>query len=331
MENAMTTSAAGVPAKRHLAPSAEQRPSAGRCICGVTLVDEDELIPIARADERGSSRFARDLIATTSARQRESVVREKLDGIGFEWLGYYTSRRLAAGGASRTFVRTYAPTEWSQQYFEQRYHEVDPRLVRQQRSSLPLVWDLRSIDETIEQQPASPRSRRFQSDLHGSGIGSGIFCRVVTTDSQMVEETAISLVSSEASRRWIDDRVLADALTFALSLRDYLSQRVRIDAPVVNETGDDAAGGGAGNLPPAQQAVLRHVASGLTDREMAHELGISPHAVDYHLRQLRRRFGVRNRVQLVAAAARSIGIAGGPAAVATPATPQGAESCYGNP
>ena len=37
-------------------------------------------------------------------------------------------------------------------------------------------------------------------------------------------------------------------------------------------------------------------------RYVAHERQLSPHTVDYHMRQLRRRFAVRNRVQLVNAA-----------------------------
>lgn len=34
-------------------------------------------------------------------------------------------------------------------------------------------------------------------------------------------------------------------------------------------------------------------------RTLARQLGLSPHAVDYHLRHLRRQLGVRNRTQLV--------------------------------
>jgi DNA-binding CsgD family transcriptional regulator len=47
-----------------------------------------------------------------------------------------------------------------------------------------------------------------------------------------------------------------------------------------------------------QQEILRAVERGLSDKEIAARLGISTYAVDYHMRQLRRQFGARNRVQL---------------------------------
>jgi DNA-binding CsgD family transcriptional regulator len=44
------------------------------------------------------------------------------------------------------------------------------------------------------------------------------------------------------------------------------------------------------------------VARGMGDKEISAALQMSQHNVDYHLRQLRKRFGVRNRMQLVQAA-----------------------------
>ena len=47
--------------------------------------------------------------------------------------------------------------------------------------------------------------------------------------------------------------------------------------------------------------VCGHVARGESDKRIAHHLRISSHAVDYHMRQLRSRFAVHNRVQLAQA------------------------------
>lgn len=55
-------------------------------------------------------------------------------------------------------------------------------------------------------------------------------------------------------------------------------------------------------LSPAQGDILRCVASGLSNKEIARKMLMSPYNVDYHLRCLRKRFLVRNRVQLVRAA-----------------------------
>jgi DNA-binding CsgD family transcriptional regulator len=48
----------------------------------------------------------------------------------------------------------------------------------------------------------------------------------------------------------------------------------------------------------AERRVAEHVASGLTNREVAERLFLSRHTVDFHLRQAFRKAGVRSRVQL---------------------------------
>lgn len=62
-----------------------------------------------------------------------------------------------------------------------------------------------------------------------------------------------------------------------------------------------AAAAPAPTLSRTQQEVLRCLVRGMADREISEHLKLSPHTVDYHLRQLRKRFGARNRVQLILA------------------------------
>jgi len=51
-------------------------------------------------------------------------------------------------------------------------------------------------------------------------------------------------------------------------------------------------------LTAAERGVAEHVAAGLTNRETAAELFISPHTVDYHLRQIFRKLDIDSRIQL---------------------------------
>jgi DNA-binding NarL/FixJ family response regulator len=51
-------------------------------------------------------------------------------------------------------------------------------------------------------------------------------------------------------------------------------------------------------LTECELAVAGHVARGLTNKETATLLYVSPHTVDYNLRQIFRRLDVRSRVEM---------------------------------
>lgn len=56
---------------------------------------------------------------------------------------------------------------------------------------------------------------------------------------------------------------------------------------------------GAPALTPRQKQILRLVAEGLTNREIAHHFGISVRTVEVHRFNLMRRLRVRNVAQLI--------------------------------
>ena len=60
-----------------------------------------------------------------------------------------------------------------------------------------------------------------------------------------------------------------------------------------------ASGKAKGNLTPRQKQILRLVAQGLTNREVAHQLKISVRTVEVHRFNLMRRLKVRNVAQLL--------------------------------
>lgn len=51
-------------------------------------------------------------------------------------------------------------------------------------------------------------------------------------------------------------------------------------------------------LTPTQTRVFRSIQSGLSNREIAHELGIAEATVKIHMTALMRRLSVRNRTQV---------------------------------
>jgi DNA-binding NarL/FixJ family response regulator len=62
---------------------------------------------------------------------------------------------------------------------------------------------------------------------------------------------------------------------------------------------DGAEEGGDGALTRRELGVLRLVAQGLSNKEIASELGISTHTVKYHLASLLGKLGVHSRTEAV--------------------------------
>jgi DNA-binding CsgD family transcriptional regulator len=68
--------------------------------------------------------------------------------------------------------------------------------------------------------------------------------------------------------------------------------------PPDGSTEEDLAADRWASLTEAERTIAQQVARGLTNRETAALLFLSPHTVDYHLRQIYRKLGVQSRVEL---------------------------------
>jgi DNA-binding CsgD family transcriptional regulator len=247
----------------------------------------------------GIPRMVSDLRAAATPEEREHLVRGMLHAIGFEWMGYGTMLHVQGEVVPRSFFTSYTPPKWTEHYFSERYYEIDPRHHEAPCSGLPLVWDLDDLDTSLQNHPMKSLARRFIDDLRDSGIRSGIFL-CLASPSNTAERTVVSMCSSAANRRWIVDGVVGQALTLGLCLHEFLSRDTHVAGPPASAKG---------RLSPLQQEILQCLIRGLSDKEIAYRLNLSAYNVDYHLRQLRRRFAARNRVQLVSAAmASSLGI-----------------------
>lgn len=229
------------------------------------------------------------LLRAGSAKAREQVVRQRLHALGFEWLAYGTVAVQGGRSKALSFFTSYANKDWVLRYFSERYHQVDSRHQSAPTSSLPLMWDADSLWKAVPDGRGTLLHRRFLEDFFASGIRSGIFFRVASP-MRPGQHAVISLMSSAPQRAWIDETLAGEALMLGLNVHEYLSRYARLSA---------AQPHALARISQTQQCILEHLRQGRSDKEIANLLNLSPHAVDYHMRQLRRHFEARNRVQLV--------------------------------
>ena len=110
-----------------------------------------------------------------------------------------------------------------------------------------------------------------------------------------VTETVLSLSGGPRLARAVpvyDDASLAGALVSLGSRPTPGSDAVRRD---------DETARGWSSLTEAERNIAQQVARGLTNRETAALLFLSPHTVDYHLRQIYRKLSVQSRVEMARA------------------------------
>jgi DNA-binding CsgD family transcriptional regulator len=260
---------------------------------GVVLYGESDLVLTdGQPRSGGSPKLVSELIAAGSAFERERLVRDRLQAIGFDWLAYGTVVYLGGEVIPRSFLTTYSHPAWTGKYFSERYYEVDQRHHEAPCPGLPMVWDMQDLQIAPLRRSSPGRVARFERDFADSGIRCGVFFSLVSPRHQN-ERIVISLMSGAADRRWIADSVVGQAMTLGLCLHEFQSRYT---------TMSPTAKGRQNRLSAMQQEILDCLIRGLSDKEIAYRLNLSSYNVDYHLRQLRRRFAARNRVQLVSAA-----------------------------
>ena len=209
--------------------------------------------------------------------------------LGFDWMGFgYVD---GTDGAVRPleFSADLAHPRWVHQYFSRGYAACDPRLAAFARSNLPYVWNPRRLLLDGLASTACPKLlREFIDGLDGAGLRSGVFFGVPSMHG--ARRGFVSLASIRADCSWIDDACLGAVLTLGLACATVLG--------ALQEGGRPADVAEPHELSETQREIVGCLRTGMSDKQIAYALSITRHNVDYHMRQLRRRYGARNRVQL---------------------------------
>jgi DNA-binding CsgD family transcriptional regulator len=253
---------------------------------------EDELTrrPGAPRPSQGAG-LLHELLQAPNASARQDVWRAALRAAGFQWMAYGTITIERGVAHPLSFFSSYANPQWTERYFAERHHEVDLRHADACGADVPVVWDSDELGRRAASAGGTPRHRAFVEHLRACGMHSGVLMKVSSWTVPRAH-AIVGLSAATAGSSWIGPDVLGRALVLALCMHELLSLHLQ-----------PAPASSAAPVSGLQQEILRALLQGLSDKEIASRLNISAHAIDYHMRQLRRRFGVHNRVQLLHAAA----------------------------
>ncbi|MCX4161467.1 MULTISPECIES: LuxR family transcriptional regulator [Paraburkholderia] len=261
----------------------------------ITFGDADLNGRTGTAPEPGDRLFgqlAQHLAAAPDSATRQQLVRTALRAAGFDSLCYCRVLRIGEFISRCAWFDTYSPPGWPARYAQEDFFQIDPRPGITACVEWPAAWDL----DTLFSGTLAPRcetfARRFVSVAQQHGLNSGVSFGVAT--AHPLEHSIVMLSSAQHGRAWIVDTTLGAAYAIGTAIHAFIEARARHLLPV--PSGE--------RLSEAQRAILRFVTQGISDREMAEKLVMSPHNVRYHLRQLKKIYNAQNRVQLAYIAGR---------------------------
>lgn len=243
------------------------------------------------ADASALPRLLVRLCAVHSHRERRAIVEQEVRDLGFDDMTYGRISMVHGEAVATRLAVCIGNRHWVRHYMSRRFDLVDPRLHLAMRSNLPFRWDLASLSRDASAGRAGADFGRFLQALADAGVCSGVMLPMPGLVNG--QRSMVSFVSAARAMRPPDDAHTARMYMLALSLHEFQCRRDAQEPtpPAVRLTG-------------RQDQILRGLARGLSDREIASALNLSLHGVDYHLRRLRECFKAHNRVELLQAAVR---------------------------
>jgi DNA-binding CsgD family transcriptional regulator len=230
--------------------------------------------------------ISQQLADVADSGERRNLMRNVLRRAGFDWLCYCRMLRIGQRVVELAWFDSYSPPGWAARYCNEGFFAVDPRLDIACRIEWPFLWD---VDSLAAMAPAPLRGSRIQQLADASsaaGMRSGVCIGIGTANP--LERCFAVLSSSQAGRSWIADTTAGTAYAIAIGLHTWVSPYASRLLSRISAEG----------LSPVQRSILQCVTEGMSDREIATSIGLQPHRVAQHVRQLLTFFRAHNRVQL---------------------------------
>jgi DNA-binding CsgD family transcriptional regulator len=238
----------------------------------------------------GVTELGARMLSPSSPKLKHAAIEQELARIGFDGFEYAQMGYANGGFYALSLLTSHVPYGWPEVYCKQHLWDVDTRLSLSLARSLPTVWSVQD-QMTQEQHKSQPSARvtQFLKALLDVEIHSGM--TLIMPVAQSERTTVMHWLSRQPNLNLTGNkRMLSEGLIMGLGVHECLTHLRPLS--------------GAGTVAPKhltqqQNCVIKCLTQGMSDKAIAHALSLSTHTVDYHLRVLRSKFNVHNRIQLV--------------------------------
>jgi DNA-binding CsgD family transcriptional regulator len=227
--------------------------------------------------------------AAESGRELTPVIESITKSFGFDSFMYGMCTSVRPDHESRMFVFTTAPPEWVVRYDQMAYIEVDPRILLLWDSTLPLVWDQRTV------RGGSARCEAFLDDALKHCIASGV-CMPLGDEAgtRVIVALNSGIPEVDDCRRLAITRNLGDIVLFAHYFHELFMKAIirrGVQTPIAGRP-----------LSERERECLALSARGMTTEDIALKLGIGARTVQFHFDSIRSKLAAATRQEAVARA-----------------------------
>jgi len=228
-----------------------------------------------------------------AARREEPLltcIKSVTENLGFDSFLYAASAMPKPDHEELAYVFTTQSAEWVARYDQMAYVEVDPRVLVNQDSAIPMIWDQASVRGKGARQDA------FLDDALAHGIASGVsFMFHGAHNSHVLVALNSHVRFHDPIRLQAITRNLPDVIMFGHYFHEIFMRGVF-------EKGIKPLTAGA-PLSKRERECLRLAARGLTTDDIALKLEIRARTVQFHFDNVRSKLGAANRQEAIAIAA----------------------------
>lgn len=217
--------------------------------------------------------------AINSTEQLKSLIQTLVVSLGFDSYAFLIQHPVPFT-RPRIFLHSTYPKAWITRYEQKNYYAVDPVLVLCQQPGRGVEWSSDLFSAAGE----------LWKEAQEHGLNSGFSC------SAMASNRAIGILSI-ASRQADKTQHLHTELEVKLHFLAELSLRS------LQRFSDDTLMVLKNDFSQRELEILKWTAEGKTSAEISLILAISQHTVNFHQKNMQKRFNVSNKTQIACYAA----------------------------